>query len=541
MDLSAANVIHLRDRLKADRQTWMSVWQKLTDNVMPMRGDFTSKRSKGSLRHEKIMDQTPTWAAQQTTAALLSMLMPAGRVWAWLRPTDNDLERDDDVMKWVNVASRRMHAVMSSPRAGMLRAAHQVFNDSVVYGTGVEYIGEEASSDWPLRYQARHLAECMLVEDAYGEIEGVIREFELTATQARDFFPDWVLPKAVADKIDDPATMFGFIHAVMPRREGSGALGGEGKPIASVYIFEDGKDVVREGGYDEFPFAISRWAVHTGEVYGRGPAMTALPDIQMLYAQRKSILRANQMAAAPPWLFPDDAMVQPLKMRPNGINFWDATSGEKPVPLMANGRADIGVEELNVSREQITRAFHVDLMRLPDRDRMTATEVMQHRDDAMRVLAPTIGRQETEYLGKKIDRTFAICERAGLFPPPPAALEGEELRVEYDSPLARAARAESVQAIDDMVIALGQFVSLDPNLRHLVDGEAAFRMRSEIRGVPAELLKRGEDVAAAAQQDAQIQQMAQASGLAAANAQTMAQAAGAAKDFAAARQAEGLA
>jgi hypothetical protein len=43
-------------------------------------------------------------------------------------------------------------------------------------------------------------------------------------------------------------------------------------PVASIYLDEKEKHILDEGGFDEMPYMVSRWAKATGEIFGRSPA-----------------------------------------------------------------------------------------------------------------------------------------------------------------------------------------------------------------------------------------------------------------------------
>ena len=65
------------------------------------------------------------------------------------------------------------------------------------------------------------------------------------------------------------------------------------------------------------------------------------------------------------------------------------------------------------------------------------------------LLGPLAGRQMSEFLGPMVERELDLLARAGQIPPMPQELAeaGGEYKIEYDSPLARAQRAEEGVAI----------------------------------------------------------------------------------------------
>jgi hypothetical protein len=100
-----------------------------------------------------------------------------------------------------------------------------------------------------------------------------------------------------------------LLHCVYPRDDvDKGKKAATMLPVASVYIDEKEKHVLAEGGFDEMPYMVSRWSKTVGEVFGRSPAMTALPDIKMLQEIMKTTIKAAQKIVDPPLLVPDDGV-----------------------------------------------------------------------------------------------------------------------------------------------------------------------------------------------------------------------------------------
>ena len=53
-------------------------------------------------------------------------------------------------------------------------------------------------------------------------------------------------------------------------------------PFESVYLEYKNGNELSVGGFKEFPFVVPRYLKASNEIYGRSPAMTALPDVKML-------------------------------------------------------------------------------------------------------------------------------------------------------------------------------------------------------------------------------------------------------------------
>ena len=193
------------------------------------------------------------------------------------------------------------------------------------------------------------------------------------------------------------------------------------------------------------------------------------------------------------------------------------------------------MEMLNGLRQQIIRAFYVEWMLMPSDPTdpaaagkgVTATYVLQNRDEKMRLLSPMLARLQSEFLGPLIDRTFAIMWRQSVarrFGPgamlsqPPAELSGVPLRVEYVSPIAVAQRTSQLDAIQRLVQTAVGLMQLDPMAAKSIDAEGILRLTARDLNTPAIAMKSAAQVAQerAAQQEAEqaMAQQAQVAGLA---------------------------
>jgi len=172
-------------------------------------------------------------------------------------------------------------------------------------------------------------------------------------------------------------------------------------------------------------------------------------------------------------------------------------------------------------RAAIRDAFYVNQLMMQSGPQMTATEVVQRNEEKMRLLGPVLGRLQSELLRPMIDRVFAILLRNKMFRPAPDFLAGQDIQIEYVSPLAKAQKTSELQSIMRAIEIFGSlsnvapvfdYVNIDNLVTHLAD----------IIGVPAKVLNSKSEVRNIRQQKQQqaeqqmqmqqLQQIAQAGG-----------------------------
>jgi hypothetical protein len=166
-------------------------------------------------------------------------------------------------------------------------------------------------------------------------------------------------------------------------------------------------------------------------------------------------------------------------------------------------------------RNSIRNAFYVNQLQMQDGPQMTATEVIQRNEEKMRLLGPVLGRLQSELLKPLIDRSFAILMRKNLFPNPPEFLSGQDIEIEYVSPLAKAQKSTELSSIMRAVEILGSLSNVAPVFDH-INMDKLVRHLTSIVGVPQKILKpqaelnaERQEAAAQAEQQQQMQQMQQ--------------------------------
>jgi len=158
--------------------------------------------------------------------------------------------------------------------------------------------------------------------------------------------------------------------------------------------------------------------------------------------------------------------------------------------------------------ERIRRAFFVDQLRLTEGPQMTATEVLQRTEDQMRLLAPVMGRQQSELLRPLVSRTFEIMMRRELLLPAPEELEGRQIDIQYSSLIAKAQRVQEAQSITRTLEQAAAFIQLDPTVVDNLDGDQAILTIARVHGLPQEIIRNKDEVEGIRQARQEAQQQA---------------------------------
>jgi len=516
-------------KLKGGRLNWDSHWKEIAERVWPMhRSQFESQGalgSKGDKRNQHIYDSTATQALNRFGAILDSLLTPRNQTWHRLKPSDRSLLNDRPTKLWFDEANAIAFKHRYAPNANFASQNQNVYQSLGAYGSGGMFI-DKLDSTPGLRYKSVFLGELYFRENHQGIVDSVFRYYSMTARQAHQKFGDALPDQLKSELRNNPDTSFWFVHAVVPREDrDTDRLDFKGMPFASYYISETGKKIVEEGGYNSFPYATPRYNQAPNEVYGRGPAMDALPAIKTLNEQKKTQLKAGHRAVDPVLLAYDDGVLDDFSLRPGSVNYGGVDSnGRALVQTLKTGAYNIGLDMMDAERQVINDIFLVNLFQiLVENPQMTATEVVERSKEKGMLLAPTVGRQQSEYLGPMIERELDVLQEQGLLPEmPPALLEAAgEYQIEYDSPLSRAQQAEEVSGIMRSLEFTLQVVNItqDPSVMDFYDFDQIIPAVNDRQGVPAKWMRAIDEVEqirqGRAEQQAQQQAVEAAPGVAA--------------------------
>ena len=509
IDQRAAVLMKRFGSLKTYRINWESHWQEIGDFVAPNKGNITKKRTHGDKNTERIFDGTAQFAAELMASSMHGMLTNSGTPWFSLRYTDDEFETDDTSKEWLEAATDTMYVEIG--RSNFHEAINELYFDLVTFGTAVMFV--DTDKEGTLRFSTRHISECYVSEDEFGRVDTVFREFKMPARAAvAQFGEENITQRLLKKSQSDPYDMVELLHVVMPRYERDTVkIDAKNKPVASIYLDPGDKKIISESGFDEFPYMVPRFRKASYENgYGRSPAMTALSDIKMLNEMSKAVIQAAQLQIHPPLLVPDDGFILPVRTVPGGLNFYRSGTRDRIEPLNIGANNPLGENQLEQRRTAIRAAFYVDQLVTGNRPGMTATEVIQKSTEKMRILAPLTGRLQSELLRPLIDRIFNLISKKKGFAPAPETMAGNEIDIEYVSPLAKAQRQGDVQASLELFQFLAPLMQVDPNVVDFLDVDGLAKHIIKTTGVPASVVRGAEEVAAIREQKQQMQaQMAQ--------------------------------
>lgn len=502
------------------RGNWNSHWTEIAQRIFPMESwlfqNFSQLNMQGDKRNFEVYDSTGILALQKFGSILDSLLTPRDQFWHRIKPSDDNLLKDKATRLWYETANNVLFEERYSPKSNFSAQNQGQYLSLGAYGTGVLFIDRLAGTPG-IRYKHVHLGECYLQENHQGMVDRNCRHFMMTARQAYQMFGDECPENITTVKDRAPDRQFFFLHWVMPNEDRDpDRKDYKGMEYSSIYISIEGRKIVRREGYTNFPYAISRYYQAPNEAYGRSVAMDVLPSLKTLNEQKKTMLKQGHRVVDPVLLAHDDGVLDGFSLQPGALNPGGVSAeGRLLVQPLPVGNVQAGKDFMQEERTLINDSFLISIFQiLQENPSMTATEVLERTREKGILLAPTIGRQQSEYLGPMIDRELDLLSAMGKLPKQTGLMKEAKgaYKTVYDSPITRTQKAEWAAGAQRTVQTLMELAQAaqDPSYLFYIDFDIAAPIIASINGTPDSWIRSKDDVMKLKQQHAKAMQMQQA-------------------------------
>jgi hypothetical protein len=427
--MTGEDILKTRDALKAQRNPLEGHWDELSELFMPFRL-MDVNGLPDILSAEQSFDSTPKRAALILANGLASLVTPREEIWFEFQPP-KALRADDDAVRFYRTASETAREAIEA--SNFYEEIQESYIESPVYGTTALFCGDlDGAGELYFRHQP--IKTYLIGEDAKGKVNCIYRDLSLTADQAAEEFGRDKLPPEIANKLGTATAKterFAFVHAVHKRDEEPAEDAPESakKPFRSCVVYEKGKTIVQDEGFDEFPFAVHRYRRFGRCVWGFGPGSVAKGDSRQLNFLNELADAAAEKAVFPPMVAPNnlEGEVGQGALEITYVDPSDPNSAVLLRELTPTGRYDVAKDRMQDKRQQVEQAFHVDLFQLfaaraMERQPMTATEANLVAGEKLTQFSPVFGRLVSEMLDPILARVFGVLLRAGSFGNPPASV-----------------------------------------------------------------------------------------------------------------------
>jgi hypothetical protein len=510
------------------KTNWDTLYRETLKYVAPERENFNQKADGASNKRDPftIFDSTAITALNKFVSNLQSSLVPPMKKWTRLIPGEIIPPEALDNTK---VILDKVSAVMFSAihNSNFDTQIAEAFTDLAV-GTGALLCvrGEDAST--PLRFVTVPLNELYLEEGPYGKIDTVFRKHQIEIRNIEGTWEDAKIPDSLQKLIEsEPSRREYFIECTYPAKIMVNQIEKDPKTEKTTirqvevngYIYkvlhEQTKEIIVTREQESSPWIVFRWSVAPGEIYGRGPAMFALPDIKSINKTKELILMRASIDAAGMYTAEEDLNLNNVQMGPMAIITVPKNPGgmgsASLTPLTVPGGFDVSQMVINDLRTSINETMFADPLGPIDLPVKTATEVAYRQQELAKRIGSAFGRLQYEMLSPLINRVLFVLNEWELLPIPAGdrvMLDGRIVNVKHESPLAAAQDQESVMAIQQFIQFLGSVFGPQTALS-LIQPDKVVQHLAKYLNVPADIQLTQEQYEAIKQKIVQMGQMAE--------------------------------
>jgi hypothetical protein len=495
MDNIAKQYLKKYEKARAYRTSFEDLFQECYDYCLPQREGFYYD-APGQRRDDRIFDETAVVGVQEFASRLQSGLVPNFARWADLvAGSEVPDEEQDEVNNSLDEVTEYLFEILAN--SNFAQEIHESFMDLAV-GTSCLLV-EEGDAVNPVRFSAIPLPKVVLETGPDDKIDHVYRERDVRYNDISIVYPKATVSDkhmAMKDKRGDEKCKILEVVCRLydkPNEERFGYYVID--KTHSELIFQD-----IFTGVGSNPFVCFRWSKAAGEVYGRGPLISALSAIKTTNLTVQLILENAQMAISGIYQMDDDGIinVDTINLVPGTVI--PRSPGARGLePVAAAGRFDVANLVLNDMRLNIKRALYNDMLGDPNKTPATATEIAERMADLSRRIGSAFGRLQAEMVQPVLQRVIYILKKQGRIDLP--TVNGREVKIRSVSPLAQAQSNQDISTVNRFLeVVGGRFGPQMVNM--LIDTEETALYLAKKFGVPDSLIR---DEA----QREQLQQIAQ--------------------------------
>ena len=444
MRLNADQVISRHEKALIRKENFRNLYEEAYEFALPQRnlydGHYEGKVG-GNKKMNRVFDSTAINSTQRFANRMQSGIFPPQRKWCRLEPgTDIPMERRAEAQMALDNYSEKM---FSSLKQSNFDIAIGEFLLDLSVGTAVMMVqpGDDIN---PINFISVPQYLVSFEEGADGQVDNVYRRIRMKGESIQRQWPDAEIPAALQKKIDDkPTDDVELVEATLfDQKRGD---------YCYHVIHKESKTELLYKRMEYSPWVVSRYSKVAGEIYGRGPLITALPDIKTLNKVVELVLKNASINITGVYTAADDGVLNPntIKIVPGAIipvarN--GGPQGESLRPLPRAGDVNLAQIEMNELRANIKRVLLDESLPPDNMSARSATEVVERMKELSQNLGSAFGRLINETMVPLVTKVLAVMDEKGMINLP-LKVNGLEIKISPVAPLAQAQAMEEVDKV----------------------------------------------------------------------------------------------
>jgi hypothetical protein len=441
MRLKPEDILKRHDIALRKKEDFRDLYDEAYEFALPQRNlydGYYDGKVGGAKKMNRVFDATAINSTQRFANRIQSGIFPPQRRWCRLESgPDIPDDRKAEANAALDIYTEKLFATIKQSNFDI--AVGEFLLDLSV-GTAVMMVqpGDDIS---PINYIPVPQFLVAFEEGANGQVDNVYRRMRIKGEAIIQQWKDAIIPADLQTKIDNkPTEDVELIEATVfdPKR---------GDYCYHV-IHKESKVEVVYRRLKHSPWVVSRYMKVAGEIYGRGPLITALPDIKTLNKVKELVLKNASLAISGVYTAADDGVLNPatVKIIPGAIipvarN--GGPQGESLKPLPRAGDFNVSQLIINDLVQNIKRILLDESLPPDNMSARSATEVVERMKELSQNLGSAFGRLINETMIPLVSKTLQVMDERGLIDLP-LRVNGLEVRVAPIAPLAMAQNMEDV-------------------------------------------------------------------------------------------------
>jgi len=452
------NILQRFKRAEERKTNWVTTLQEAYEYVAPQRDNFFfSEKGSQKTNNDIVFDSTATSALQKFISNLQSSLVPPMKKWVNLVPgkqLDEDQQEDaaEQLSKIVDVM------FSSIKNSNFDTQIAEAFLD-LAFGTGALLI-QKGTPQSPLKFVTVPIDQLFLEEGPNGKIETSFRKHKVAYRNLLATWPDAKLSSELTKRANEkPDEEICLIEATIPAKIQKQVIVEEQPQVIEVdgfqyvVILEKEKQIIVDREQESSPWIIFRWSVVPGEIYGRGPVLTAFADIKTINKTKELLLKNASIAVSGAYTVVDDGVInyENIQISPGALipvmHNQGSISGPTIAPLQSASDFNVAQLVLTDLQKSINDIMFADPLGPIDLPVKTATEISIRQQELAKRIGSAFGRLQFELLTPMVNRILFVLEEMGVIDLEGFRVDGRIIDIEHISPLAMAQDQEELMAM----------------------------------------------------------------------------------------------
>lgn len=442
---SVEQIIKRHEAAQRRKDNWRQIYEDCYEFALPQRnlydGYYEGGGAPGQNKMARVFDSTAINATQRFANRIQAGLFPTYGRWCRLEPgPDIPRERQIEAQEALDIYADKMFALLRQTNFDL---AMGEFLMDLAVGTAVMLVqpGDELT---PIRFTAVPQYLVAIEEGAHGKVDNVYRRMRLKGEAITQHWSDAEIPDRLARMIEDkPNEEVELLEATLYDIE-------RGDYCYHV-IWPEGKAQLLMRRMKSSPWIVARYMKVAGEVYGRGPLVTAIPDIKTLNKTKELLLKNASLSIAGVYTAADDGVLNPQTVRiaPGAIIPVARNGGPQGESLRMLPRSgDFNVSQLVINDlvMNIKKIMLDDTLPPDNMSARSATEIAERMKELAQNLGSAFGRLITETMVPLVARVLYVMDERGLIELP-LRVNGLEVKVTPVSPIAQAQNMGDIEKI----------------------------------------------------------------------------------------------